>query len=408
MENLIRRFLSYVDFETTSDEDSDTCPSTPGQMKLAKFLYEELKTLGLQEVSLDDNGYLMAKLPANVDYPTKTIGFVAHMDTSPDMSGKNPKPRVVRNYDAKDIVLSEGIVLEVEKFPEIANYKGQDLIVTDGTTLLGADDKAGIAEIVTAFEYLLANPQIPHGELRICFTPDEEIGRGADLFDVEKFDADYAYTVDGGEIGELEYENFNAAGAKLIIHGTSVHPGTAKDKMVNAMTLAMEFHQHLPAEEVPEHTEEYEGFYHLTGFEGSVEQARMDYIIRDFDRTSFERRKETMTEIARELNQAYGEERFVLSIKDQYYNMKEKIEENMFLVEEAIRAMEKAGVTPKVVPIRGGTDGSRLSFMGLPTPNIFTGGHNYHGKFEYIPIPSMEKSVEVILNLIEAFGRSDH
>lgn len=406
MEHLVERFLSYVNFETTSDEESETCPSTAGQTELAKFLREELKRIGLQEISLDENGYLMATLPSNVDHPTKTIGFVAHMDTSPDMSGRDPKPRIVQNYDGKDIVLQDGIVLEVEKFPELINYKGQDLIVTDGTTLLGADDKAGIAEIVTALEYLIQNPQIPHGKIRICFTPDEEIGRGADRFDVEKFGADYAYTVDGGEIGELEYENFNAAGARLIVRGTSVHPGTAKDKMVNAMTLAMEFHHQLPAEEVPEHTEHYEGFYHLIGFKGAVEQAQADYIIRDFDKDSFEKRKQMMVQIAERLNQNYGEERFILAVKDQYYNMKEKIEENMFLIDIAIEAMKKANVTPKIVPIRGGTDGSRLSFMGLPTPNIFTGGHNYHGKFEYVPVQSMKKAVEVILNIAEAFGHS--
>lgn len=397
--------MSYVAFETTSDENSPSCPSTKGQMLLAKFIQKELKELGLENVSLDDNGYLMAELPSNLDYPTKTLGFVAHMDTSSDMSGKDPKPRIIPCYDGEDILLSEGIVLETATFPEIRNYIGQSLIVTDGTTLLGADDKAGIAEIVTAMEYLIAHPEIPHGGIKICFTPDEEIGRGADLFDVEKFGADFAYTVDGGEIGELEYENFNAASAKLTVKGTSVHPGTAKDKMVNSMTLAMEFHDRLPKEQVPEHTEGYEGFIHLHSMEGQVEETHLDYIIRDFDRSSFEGRKRMMQELAEHLNARYGEKRFNLSLKDQYYNMKEKIEEHIFLVDEAVAAMKKAGVTPIIQPIRGGTDGSKLSFMGLPTPNIFTGAHNGHGKFEYIPIPSMEKAVEVILHLAESFGK---
>lgn len=404
MEKLVERFLNYVSFETTSDPQSESCPTTGGQKVLAEFIRKELVDIGMENVTLDDNGYLMAELSSNLDYSVPVLGFVAHMDTSPDMSGKNPKPRIVKDYDGADIVLSPGIVLQVKKFPDIKKYVGQDIIVTDGTSLLGADDKAGIAEIVTAFEYLMNHPEIPHGDLRLCFTPDEEVGRGADAFDVKKFGADYAYTVDGGEIGELEYENFNAASVDVTVRGTSVHPGRAKDRLVNSMVLAMEFHRQLPDKEVPEHTEKYQGFYHLNNMEGGVEETHMHYIIRDHDRTLFESRKATVEEIVRQLNEKYGEERFVLAIKDTYYNMKEMIEPNMFMIDKAVQAMEKAGITALIQPIRGGTDGARLSFMGLPTPNFFTGGHNFHGKFEYIPIPSMKKAVEVIINLAENFS----
>ncbi len=401
--NITERFLKYVSFTTTSDENTNLTPSTPGQMIFAQYLVEELKSIGLEEVDLDKNGYIMATLPANTDKNVPVIGFVSHMDTSPDMSGKNVKARIVQNYDGGDILLNDekAIVLETEKYPEILQYKGQDIIVTDGTTLLGADDKAGIAEIVTAMEYLLAHPEIKHGKIRVGFTPDEEIGQGADHFDVPKFGAEWGYTMDGGEIGELEYENFNAAGAKVIIKGLNVHPGYAKHKMKNSMRIAMQFVNMLPRSETPEHTEGYEGFYHLTNVEGTVEQTKLSYIIRDHDRDRFERRKKEMQHLVNKINAEFGEDTATLELKDQYYNMREKVEPVMHIVDLAFEAMKANGVEPNVKPIRGGTDGARLSFEGLPCPNIFAGGHNFHGRFEYVPIQSMEKAMMVIVKIAE-------
>ncbi len=403
MDQLVERFLKYVTFDTKSDEDSKTCPSTPGQYEFGLFLVNELKELGLEDAAIDENGYIMASLPANMDKSVPTIGFVAHMDTSPDMSGENVIPKLVSNYDGRDIVLNSdrNIVMTTTAFPELLNYTGQDLITTDGTTLLGADDKAGIAEIITAVEYLLSHPEIPHGTIKICFTPDEEIGRGADLFNVSKFGADFAYTIDGGPIGELEYENFNAASATITINGVNVHPGSSKNKMLNALLVAMELNSMLPPVETPSHTEGYEGFYHLNGMEGSVEKCTLRYIIRDHDKRKFIDRKDRIQKITDYLNEKYGQNVVVLQLKDQYYNMKEKVEPVLHIVEMAKQAMEEVGVPPHIRPIRGGTDGARLSFMGLPTPNIFTGGHNYHGKFEYIPVPSMVKAVEVIVKISE-------
>ncbi|VBB44304.1 peptidase T [uncultured Paludibacter sp.] len=400
---IVERFLKYVSFTTTSDENTNLTPSTPGQMVFAHYLVDELKSIGLQEVELDENGYIMATLPANTDKNVPTIGFVAHMDTSPDMSGKNVKPRIVENYDGKNILLNEekNIVFETEKYPEILQYKGQDIIVTDGTTLLGADDKAGIAEIVTAMEYLIAHPEIKHGKIRVGFTPDEEIGQGADHFDVPKFNAEWAYTMDGGQIGELEFENFNAASAKITITGLNVHPGYAKHKMKNSMRIAMQFVNMLPRSETPEHTEGYEGFYHLTNVEGTVEQTKLSYIIRDHDRDRFERRKKEMQHLANKINAEFGEGTAFIELKDQYYNMREKVEPVMHIVDLAFEAMKANEVEPLVKPIRGGTDGARLSFEGLPCPNIFAGGHNFHGRFEYLPIPSMEKAMMVIVKIVE-------
>lgn len=404
MNKLVERFLHYVKYDTASDPKGTDCPTTHGQMVLAEAIKNELIDIGLKDVELDENGYITATLESNLDYETKTIGFIAHMDTSPDFSGANVNPRIVKNYDGNDIELSKDIILKTADFPEILNYKGQDIIVTDGTTLLGADNKAGIAEIITAMEYLIENPDIKHGTIKIGFTPDEEVGKGADKFDVEGFGADYAYTIDGGEIGELEYENFNAAYARVIVNGRNVHPGNAKNKMINSVSLGMEFANLFPKNEVPEKTEGYEGFYHLNDFVGNVEKTNLYYIIRDFDSESFEGRKNFFTDSISKLNEKYGEDTFELDLKDQYFNMKEKIEPNMFLVDKAFKAMEDAGVKPIVKPIRGGTDGARLSFMGLPTPNIFTGGHNFHGKYEYIPIQSMEKAVDVIINIAKEFS----
>ncbi|WP_416197494.1 MAG: peptidase T [Sporanaerobacter sp.] len=402
MSNVVERFLRYVKYETTSCEDSNTVPSTENQIVFAKELGKELKELGLSDVSVDKNGYVMATLPSNIDKQVPTIGFISHMDTSPDMSGKNINPKIIKNYDGGDIILnkSTNIVLSPDDFPELKLYIGKEIITTDGTTLLGADDKAGIAEIVTAMEYLIQNPQIPHGTIKIGFTPDEEIGSGADHFDVDKFNAKYAYTVDGGPLGELEYENFNAAGVKIQIQGRNVHPGSAKNKMINSMIVAMELNSMLPVNERPEYTEEYEGFFHLVGMEGTVEYTTIEYIIRDHNRDKFEQKKNLINEIVNFLNIKYGN---ILSIemKDQYYNMKEKIEPVMHIVNIAKRAMEEVGVEPLINPIRGGTDGARLSYMGLPCPNLFTGGHNFHGKFEYIPTFAMEKAVEVILKIVE-------
>lgn len=400
---LTERFLNYVSFTTTSDENTNMTPSTPGQMIFAKFLVEELKSIGLQEVEVDKNGYIMATLPANTDKQVPTIGFIAHMDTSPDMTAKHVKPRIVANYDGNDILLNDEklIVLETEKYPEILQYKGQDIIVTDGTTLLGADDKAGLAEIVTAMEYLLAHPEIKHGKIRIGFTPDEEIGQGADHFDVPKFGAEWAYTIDGGEIGELEFENFNAAAAKINFQGLNVHPGYAKHKMLNSMRVAYQFASMLPRHETPEHTEKYEGFYHLVGMEGTVEKSSLSYIIRDHDRDRFERRKKEMQHLVNKINAEFGEGTATLELRDQYYNMREKVEPVMHVVDLAFEAMEAVGVKPNVKPIRGGTDGARLSYEGLPCPNIFAGGHNFHGRFEYVPVQSMDKAMMVIVKIAE-------
>ncbi len=394
------RFLSYVAFDTQSDELTNMTPSTPWQMVFARFLKEQLEKMGLEEISLDDNGYLMATLPSNCGYDAPVVGFIAHLDTAPDMSGKHVNPRIVKNYDGKSILLNEkeNIVLSPEEFPEMLNYIGQDLIVTDGTTLLGADDKAGIAEIVTAVAYLQEHPEIKHGKIRIAFNPDEEIGKGAHKFDVERFGAEFAYTMDGGAVGELEYENFNAASAKVTIKGRNVHPGTAKHKMVNSIRVATQFIVMLPRWETPEHTEGYEGFYHLVGIEGSVEETVLTYIIRDHDRARFESRKREIEHLVRKTNIEFPGCASV-EIKDQYYNMREKIEPVMHIIEVAEKAMLEAGVEPKVQPIRGGTDGAQLSFKGLPCPNIFAGGENFHGRYEYVSIQSMEKAASVIVNI---------
>ena len=378
-------------------------PSTPGQMVFAKYLKEELEALGLQEITLDDNGYLFATLPANTDKEVPVVGFIAHMDTSPDMSGANVSPRIVKDYDGKDIVLceEENIVLSPVQFPELLDHKGEDLIVTDGKTLLGADDKAGIAEIVSAIVYLQQHPEIKHGKIRIGFNPDEEIGLGAHKFDVEKFGCDWAYTMDGGEVGELEFENFNAASAKLTFKGRNVHPGYAKNKMVNSLRVANRFMSLLPESETPEHTEGYEGFYHLIGVNGEVEQTNVSYIIRDHDRARFEERKATMQRLADFLNAEYGEGTVVLELHDQYYNMREQIEPVMHVIDIAFAAMKEAGVEPHVRAIRGGTDGAQLSFKGLPCPNIFAGGLNFHGRYEFVPIPSMEKAMQVVVKIAE-------
>lgn len=400
--NITERFLKYVSFCTTSDEATNMTPSTPGQMEFAQYLADELRSIGLTEVDLDSNGYIMATLPANCE-GKPTIGFIAHMDTAPDASGKHIQPRIVANYDGKDIVLNEEehIVLETEKYPEIKHYIGNDIIVTNGKTLLGADDKAGVAEIVSACEYLIQHPEIKHGKIRIGFTPDEEIGQGADHFDVKKFGADFAYTMDGGAIGELEFENFNAASAKITIHGINVHPGYANHKMINSMRVAFQLAVMLPRWETPEHTEGYEGFYHLVGLNGSVEETTMSYIIRDHDRARFESRKRELEHLVRKVNREFGEGTVDIVIRDQYYNMREMVEPCMHIVELVKEAMTDCGVTPKVQPIRGGTDGARLSFEGLPCPNIFAGGENFHSRFEYLPIQSMEAAMNVILKIVE-------
>ena len=401
MEKVVERFIRYVKEYTTSDPESKTCPSTQRQMDFMKKLEAELKEIGLYEVELDRNGYLMATVPANTDAKTPVIGFIAHVDTSPDFAGENVQPQIVKRYDANPIQLKNNVVIDPAEFPEILQYKGQDIITADGTTLLGADDKAGVAEIVTAAEILLNSEKIKHGKIRIGFTPDEEIGHGADKFDVKKFGADFAYTLDGGEIGELEFENFNAAGAKITIQGRSVHPGFAKDKMINATLVAHKIISMLPPTQRPEHTEKYEGFFHLMSLNGNVEKAEMQFIIRDHDRQKFEEKKKLMKEIVQLVNMELGRELATLEMKDQYYNMREKIEPVMHVVEIAKKAMKKAGIQPNVKAIRGGTDGARLSYEGLPCPNIFAGGHNFHGPFEFIPIPSMQKAVEVILNIAE-------
>lgn len=404
---LVERFFDYISYDTQSDEETNMTPSTPGQMVFVKHLKEELEKMGLEEITLDDNGYLMASLPSNTDKTVPTVGFIAHMDTAPDMSGKHVNPRIVTDYDGNDIVLNQeqGIVLSPADFPELKDYIGQDLIVTDGTTLLGADDKAGIAEIVTAVAYLQAHPEIKHGKIRIAFNPDEEIGKGAHKFDVERFGCEFAYTMDGGEIGELEYENFNAAYAKVTIKGRNVHPGSAKHKMVNSIRVAANFIEMLPRWETPEHTEGYEGFYHLVGIQGSVEQTVLTYIIRDHDRNRFESRKKEIEHLVRKTNTEYPGSTSV-EMGDQYYNMREKIEPVMHIINYAEEAMRMAGVKPKVQPIRGGTDGAQLSFKGLPCPNIFAGGLNFHGRYEFVPIKSMEKAAEVIVEIARLVAES--
>lgn len=402
MNNLVNRFLNYVKQETTSNESGTTSPSTENQMVFAKRLVKEMDEIGLKDISLDNNGYIMATLPSNTDRNIPTIGFIAHMDTSPDMSGLNVKANIIENYDGKDIILNkdEDIILSPKEFPDLLDHIGLTLITTDGTTLLGADNKAGIAEILTAVEYLIQNPEIPHGTIKIGFTPDEEIGRGADHFDVEKFAADFAYTVDGGPVGELEYENFNAATARITIQGRNVHPGTAKDKMINSILIANELNSMLPVNERPEYTQGYEGFFHLVYFNGSVEKTTINYIIRDHSMEKFEYKKQLLSKTVEFLNYKY-KNIINLEIVDSYYNMKEKIEEHMYIVDIASEAMKQLDILPIIKPIRGGTDGARLSFMGLPCPNIFTGGLNYHGKFEYISIEAMEKAVQTILKIIE-------
>lgn len=402
MSKVVEKFLKYVEINTTANPDSESCPSFAGELDLAKLLKDELTELGLTNVSLDNNGYVMAVLPANTSKKMPIIGLIAHMDTSPDLSGENVKPQLISNYDGGDIVLNKAksIVLSPKDFPEMKNYTGQTLITTDGTTLLGADNKAGIAEIMEVLEYLKNHPKVEHGTIKIGFTPDEEVGRGADKFDVNKFSADFAYTIDGGELGELEYENFNASGAVVNVKGRNVHPGSAKHKMINASQIAMEFHNLLPVFDRPEHTEHYEGFYHLTDMSGCVDEAKLKYIVRDHCKAKFAAKKELLNSIAILLNQKYGSETVTVLQKDQYFNMKEKIEPFMHIIELAKRAYLKSGVEPKITPVRGGTDGARLSYMGLPTPNIFTGGHNYHGRYEYIPVESMEKAVQVIINLV--------
>ena len=399
--DIVKRFLEYTQFDTQSAEDSQTTPSTEKQWKFARFLRDQLDDIGLKDVELDDNGYIYATLPANTDKDAPVVGFISHYDTSPDCSGADIKPRIVENYDGTDIVLDAeaGIITSPAKFPELKAHIGEDIIVTDGHTLLGADDKAGIAEIVQAMVYLMEHPEIEHGKIRVAFNPDEEIGLGAHKFDVEKFGCDWAYTMDGGEIGELEYENFNAASAKVDITGVSVHPGYAKDKMVNAIRVASEFIEALPQDEVPEKTEGYEGFFHVVGIEGSVEKASVSYIIRDHDRERFEQRKRLFRKTAENLSERYGAGTVNATVKDQYYNMREQIDPVMHVIDIAIKAMADAGVSPRVQAIRGGTDGAQLSFKGLPCPNIFAGGLNFHGPHEFLPIPNMEKAMQVVVNI---------
>ncbi len=404
-DELIKRFVSYAVIDTQSNEESDTCPSTPGQMELARKLVSELQELGLTEVTVDEHAYVMATLPANSDKDVPTIGFLAHLDTATDFTGANVKPQIIENYDGGDIVLNPelNIVLSADSFPELPEYKGHTLITTDGTTLLGADNKAGIAEIMTAMAYLLAHPEIKHGKIRVAFTPDEEIGRGPHKFDVAAFGASYAYTVDGGPLGELEYESFNVAAAKISFKGVNVHPGTAKGKMVHSSKIAMAFHLRLPAGEAPEFTDGYEGFYHLISMEGSAEHSKLAYIIRDFDRANFEKRKANIAAIVDEFKSTYGDDNVVLEMNDQYYNMREKIEPVRHIVDIAHEAMVNLGILPVILPIRGGTDGSQLSYMGLPTPNIFTGGENFHGKFEYASVDVMLKAVNVIIEIARLY-----
>ena len=405
---IVERFLKYVSFDTQSAEDSETTPSTEKQWILARYLKEELEGIGLTEVEIDEHAYVYATLPANTDKPLPTVGFIAHMDTSPDCSGKDGKPRIVKDYDGGDSVLDEaaGIVTSPKKFPELLDHVGEDIIVTDGHTLLGADDKAGIAEIVQAMAYLIAHPEIKHGRIRVGFNPDEEIGLGAHRFNVEKFGCDFAYTMDGGELGELEFENFNAASAKVEVTGVSVHPGYAKNKMVNAARVATEYASLMPAAETPERTAEYEGFYHLLGMNGNVEKASLTYIIRDHDRARFEERKEYAAAVGELLNKKYGAGTVKVTLADQYYNMREKVEPVMHIIDTALDAMKDCGIQPRVRAIRGGTDGAQLSFKGLPCPNIFAGGLNFHGPHEFLPIPALEKASMVVVKICERVGRS--
>lgn len=407
MSFLVEKFLEYVEIDTTPDSKSQSCPSSELQWNLAKIIVKDLEEIGLVNISLDKNGYIMGTLPSNTEKNIPTIGFIAHMDTAPSFNGKEVKPRIIDNYDGNDIVLNSdlNIVMAVKDFPELKKYVNQRLIVTDGTTLLGADDKAGIVEIMAALKYLKENPTIEHGEIKIGITPDEEIGRGANLFDVEKFGAEFAYTVDGGEVGELEFENFNAASANVVIKGRDIHPGASKNKMINSMLLGMELNAMLPVNERPEYTEGYEGFFLLTNFKGTVELTEMDYIVREHSKEKFAEKKELITNAVKYLQEKYRDGEIVLTLKDSYYNMKEMIEPVYHIVDLAKNAMIEVGVKPIIKPIRGGTDGARLSFKGLPCPNIFTGGHNFHGKFEFIPIESMEKSVKVILKIVEILSR---
>ena len=402
---LVNRFLSYVSFETTSCAASKTTPSTAGQLVFANFLANELRKIRLHDVTVDDNGYLTATLPANTNKKIPTIGFIAHLDTSPDVSGSNPQARIVKNYDGKDIFLNDDVILHTSEFPEIVQYKGQDIIVTDGTTLLGADDKAGIAEIVTAMEYFVEHPEIEHGTVRVAFTPDEEIGQGAAHFDVDKFAAEWAYTIDGGEIGELEYENFNAAIAEIKFVGRNVHPGYAKNKMRNALRMASDFIARLPVEKSPENTDDYEGFYHPTEIKGNVEEAFLSLIIRDHNKEKFEAKKQYIISVLNDIDKKYGKKCHDLILRDQYYNMREIVEKSPHVIALAEEAMKKAGITPKIKPIRGGTDGAQLSFKALPCPNIFAGGHNFHSRYEYIPVQSMEKAVEVIVGIVREVSK---
>ncbi len=399
IENLIERLIRYAKIDTQSDFENDTTPSTPGQWDLLTELEKEMKSIGLEEVEVDEHGYLFGTLPANTEEQRPVIGFLAHVDTATDFTGKGVNPQRIENYDGQDISLNDKVTMKTADFPALKNYVGHTLITTDGTTLLGADNKAGIAEIMTAIEYLITHPEIEHGKIRVGFTPDEEIGRGPHKFDVARFGADYAYTMDGGPLGELQYESFNAASAKLTVHGTSVHPGSAKDKMVNAITVATRFQAEMPSNEVPEKTEGYEGFIHLNNFNGSVEQAVLQYIVRDFDKDKFEAKKRHMEQVAASLQEEFGTEAIELELEDQYYNMREKIEPVMEIVDQAEQAMKTLGLSPDILPIRGGTDGSQLSYMGLPTPNIFTGGENYHGKFEFISAENMEKATQVIVEV---------
>lgn len=413
MQHLIDRFISYVTIDTESDPNSTTTPSTKKQLVLAKLLVKELKDIGMTEVTIDKNGYVMGTLESNVKHTVPTIGFVSHYDTTPDFTGLNVKPQIINNYDGGDIVLNkeQNIVLSPSYFKDLLMYKGQTLITTNGLTLLGADDKAGLTEIVTAMEYLIKNPDIKHGKIRVGFTPDEEIGRGADLFDVEKFGAQWAYTMDGSQIGELEYENFNAAGVKITFKGKSVHPGYAKGKMINSMLIANDFINELPKHETPQETKNYEGFFHVTQLQGSLEETKLELIIRDHDMKKFIKRKELIHKITKKFNKQFakqfGEDIVITEIKDQYYNMKEKVEPVMFIVDLAEKAMKSLGIKPLIKPIRGGTDGCRLSYMGLPCPNIFAGGHNFHGKYEYVPVESMQKAVDVIVKIAELTATTD-
>ncbi len=409
MESVLDKFLRYISVDTASDPESESQPSTQKQLDLSRMLVKELKEMGINDVALDEFGYVMATIPSNLPAGSKAprLGFIAHVDSAPDASGANIKPQIIKNYDGGDIVINKekNMVLSVSDFPELPDYKGQTIVTTDGTTLLGADDKAGIAEIMTAAEYVMNNPSFMHGEIKIGFTPDEEIGRGVDKFDVARFGADYAYTLDGGQIGELEYENFNAASAKVYIQGRNIHPGYAKNKMVNAIILASEFNDLLPVDQRPEFTQNYEGFFHIIRFDGTVEQAMIQYIIRDHDMDKFGEKKNLIEECITFMNMKHGEGTFRLELKDQYYNMRKEVEPHYHIIEKAVKAMEMANVVPAIKPIRGGTDGARLSFMGLPCPNIFAGGHNFHGKYEYVPVESMEKAKDVVLNLISLYAK---